>query len=304
MSQPSVTVIIVTYHSLANIGECLDALRSSIDVGDTTCVVVDNASADRTADFVADTYPWVKLVRSAENLGYGRGCNLGFEHCTTPYILILNPDAVADRHTIVTLREFMNSHPAAGMAAPALLEGGHYVQAAGLMTTPGSLFRSAIGSRRVFPDQRVIEPGAPPFETTWICGAAMMIRSDLFKSLGGFDPRFFLYFEETDLCRRANATGASIWAVGRARITHVGGASAQTTGESRVNSCIAEHYYRSRYYYMTKHFGWTLATLSELADASASFARALRDKFRTVPSRHGSVRRPLLQFPSQPQHRA
>ena len=306
MNQPNVTVIIVTYHSRNNIGDCLDALRPSIDAGDTACVVVDNASTDGTAEFIADSYPWVTLVRNRDNLGYGRGCNLGFEHSATPYVFILNPDAVADRHTVVTLLEFMKSHPSAGIAAPALIESGHHVQAAGLMTTPSSMLRSAAGASRVFPEQREITPGAKPFETSWVCGAAMMIRSDLFKALSGFDSRFFLYFEETDLCRRATAAGAGIWAVGGAEITHVGGASANATGKDRVSSCIAEHYYRSRYYYLTKHFGWALATTAELADAAASFAKSMKSKLKRqgVSKREGTVRRPLLRFPAHPQQRA
>lgn len=134
----------------------------------------------------------------------------------------------------------------------------------------------------------------------------MLIRQPLFRQLGGFDPRFFLYFEETDLCRRASALGAEIWAVGEAVIEHVGGASAKTTGETLHSACISEHFYRSRFYYLVKHFGWVRAIASESADAALQRARGLRNRLtgRGAPEHSRRNTRPFLRLPARVQEQA
>lgn len=300
---PQVTAVIVTYQSRETVGAALDALHEAHATGLAEAVVVDNASNDGTADFVAAHYPWVRLVLSSENLGYGRGCNRGFEFVATPYMLILNPDAVIDRDALRILVGFLSKKPQAGIAAPAIVEGQHgALQPAGLMTTPSTLLRGTLGSAQPYRDRRTIEPGGPSFETNWVCGAAMLIRSDLFRSLGGFDPRFFLYFEETDLCRRVAREGAEVWAIGEAVARHVGGASAKATGEKTRSSCIAEHYYRSRFYYLVKHFGWFRAVGTEAIIAAVPLLGLLRDRMTGRPDKHRTEARdrPFLRFPAQP----
>jgi hypothetical protein len=93
----------------------------------------------------------------------------------------------------------------------------------------------------------------------------MMVRTELLKSIGGFDARFFLYFEEMDVCLRVATAGWEIWATGESVVSHVGGASSHSE-PARIGGCIAKHYYESRYYYMRKHYGWRMAVLAEIAD--------------------------------------
>lgn len=296
---PLVTAIIVTYHSRLTVDLALQALHGAVEEGLAACVVVDNASRDGTANYVAANYSWATLVRSPTNVGYGRGCNLGVEHAESPYIFILNPDAAADRHAIHALVEFMQRNRRCGIAAPSILESGSRFQAAGLMTTPMTILRAALGSARAYTKRREIRPDEAPFPTEWVCGAAMLIRTELFRSLGGFDPRFFLYFEETDLCRRAASAGAEVWAVGAASITHVGGASAEAAGQGCVGSCIADHFYPSRYYYLSKHYGRCVATATELVEAIILRARTvIRLALHGRDSRRPVLLRPrLFQMP-------
>ena len=124
-------------------------------------------------------------------------------------------------------------------------------------------------------DRRDIVPGSEPFKTNWVCGAVLLIRKNLFDELKGFDPRFFLYFEETDLCRRALAQGAEIWALGRAVATHGTGASAVMLKGEMYRGCIAEHFFRSRYYYLVKHHGWLTAASTEICELLVMTALAL-----------------------------
>ena len=297
-----VTVVIVSYKSRGTISASLNALQEPYEAGFLRIVVVDNDSADGTADFIAQHYPSVSLVRSQVNLGYGRGCNLGFKMVQTPYVLILNPDAVIDFKAIRKLVEFMSADEKVGVAAPAIIEGEENIQSAGLMTTPLSLLKSTCGFDSAMPQSRLVTPGGSPFKTNWVCGATMLIRSEYFRKLNGFDPRFFLYFEETDLCRRANKHGMEIWAVGEAVARHIGGASAKETGKSLVSSCIAEHYYPSRFYYLVKHFGWFLAVGTEAMVYALQKIRywANRLSGRTSIIHDPQINNPIFRLPVQP----
>ena len=295
------TAVIVTYNSRGYINNALNAFRVAHQADCLECIVVDNASCDGTADFIAANHPWVTLFRSKQNIGFGRGCNLGFQQVQTPYVLIHNPDAVMECKALKALVDFMTNNEQAGIVAPAtIIDGGASSQAAGLMTTPASLLRTAIGFHYPMPKQQQIVPGNPPFLTSWVCGAIMLIRSDLFRRLGGFDPRFFLYFEETDFCRRATQAGAEIWAVGQAVASHLGGVSAISTGQAMASSCIAEHFYCSRFYYLVKHFGWLQAIVTETIVHVLYHVHRIRYRLsgRTLPKERG--RRPFLRFPKYP----
>ena len=126
-----------------------------------------------------------------------------------------------------------------------------------------------------------------------------MIRTELMKRLNGFDPRFFLYWEETDVCQRAEETGFETWALGTALAHHVGGASS-LPDDTRIWGCIAKHYFQSRYYYMVKHHGRMAATIAEVGEFVLLGMRSLVD----VARGRGLYRlRPRMQAPllSQPE---
>ena len=299
MQHPTITAVIVSYRSRPCIDGALNALGRAFESALVECVVVDNARDDGSADYVASNHPWVTLIRSPENLGFGRGNNLGFGHCRTPYLLVLNPDAVIDEVALRTLAAFMDRTPRAAIVAPAIVEGRSSLQAAGMMTTPRTLLAAALGTPDPYPDRRVIEPNSPPFLTPWVCGAIMLIRAETFRSLGGFDPRFFLYFEETDLCRRATAAGFQIWANGEAVAEHVGGASARSACPALTHSCIPKFYNKSRRAYLRKHFGTIPAVATECLVAIGSMARPIRTALRPRSSESMRDRAEMLTTDSQ-----
>ena len=194
INSPSVTAVIVTYCSRRTIGAALDSIGSSKKLGLLDVIVVDNASNDGTTKFIREHYPWVMLIEAGANLGFGRGCNLGFEKVRTPYTLFLNPDAIFPQKALKTLINFMESKPAAAMCAPAIREANGDLQVAGVLPTPLALIMESFGLCG-YPQRRQIKPGDDPFQTNWLCGAILLVRSDAFRAIGKFDPRFFLYFE-------------------------------------------------------------------------------------------------------------
>ena len=262
-----ITAIIVTYQSARTIGDALAAARRCHDAGLLDLVVVDNASRDATPAILAREAGWARVLLEPTNHGFGRGCNLGLAHAKSPYTLFLNPDAAIEPAALRTMLEFMQQRPGAGVVGPATLCGNRdhpELQPTGPYPTPRSVVRDAAPLLRRRSSATTIVPGAPPMRTGWVCGAVLMIRSSLVRQLGGFDPRFFLYWEEIDLCRRAEKAGYGNWVLGTAVAHHVVGAS--SSGVRRVGSAVAKHYYQSRYYYMAKHHGWLAATAAEVGE--------------------------------------
>ncbi len=266
MTKP-VTAVIVTYQSARTIGVALAAALRCRDAGLLDLVVVDNASSDATREILASHAGWADVVLEATNHGFARGCNLGLARVKSPYTLFLNPDAAIEPPALRTMLEFMEQRPDAGIVGPATLCGSKdrpLLQPTGPYPTPWSVVRDATPLLRRRSSAVTIVPGSPPMRTGWVCGAVLLIRSRLARQLGGFDPRFFLYWDEIDLCRRAEYAGYENWALGTALAHHVVGAS--SGGVPRVGTAVAKHYYQSRYYHMAKHHGWLAATAAELAE--------------------------------------
>ena len=279
---PRVTAVIVTYNSMSTIDAALDSIRPAHDSGLLECIVVDNTSRDETVAHVREHQSWVRVKTLEENVGFGRGCNVGAKLAAGDLVLFLNPDAALPRDSIERLVRHMDARPRCGLAGPAVDRGGHMEQAGGL-PTPGSFVRSAAGRGDRYPGRRTIEPGAPPFRTDWLSGGALLARGTALHELGGFDPRFFLYFEETDLCRRAADAGWELWAVGEAVGDHAAGASARSENATMYGGCIAEHYFASRFYYMRKHHGMAAALGMEIGELLLLGLRGLRRLLRREP---------------------
>jgi N-acetylglucosaminyl-diphospho-decaprenol L-rhamnosyltransferase len=302
-SATPVTAVIVTYQSAQTIGRTLAAARRCGDARLLDTIVVDNLSTDATCEIVAREAPWARLVRTLHNNGFGRGCNLGFAQVTTPYTLFINPDAVVEPAAIRSMLQFMEQNPKAGIVGPAIVEGADQgrpeLQLSGPRPTPWTILRSAMPWLNRRSISWPIVPGSAPVRTGWVCGAVLMIRTDLMQRLGGFDPRFFLYWEEMDLSQRVEDAGFETWALGSALAHHIGGASS-SPDTTRIFGCIPRHYYQSRYYYLIKHHGRLAATIAEVGEFMLLGLGALGDVVRGG----GLARiRPRMQVPlfSQPQ---
>jgi GT2 family glycosyltransferase len=266
------------------------------------CIVVDNASRDHTLKLIRDSHSWVEIIASEENLGYGRGCNLGFERVTTPYVLFMNADATIEPADLRRLVDFLDEHPRAAVAAPAAHNPAGELHNFRRLPTPWTIIRAALpfsgGERGV----GVLRPGTEPFRVSWVPGAALLMRTERCAALGGFDPRFFLYFEETDLLRRVQEDlGDEVWAVCTAVIEHLSGDSTAQQGKKLVHGDIAEHFFQSRLYYLAKHHGIAAAFLAEALELLLFSIRAAgRLLLLRGPGKLAlRLRGPLFQFPKQ-----
>lgn len=305
-SNTKITVVIVTYHSRNTIDQALRSLQPAVADGLARCVVVDNASADGTADYVEREYAGVEVIRSAENLGFGRGCNLGAQGAQTPYLMFLNPDASIEPASLLALVAFMDAHPDAGIAGCATYDTtASQFQPVGMLLTPMGLVRDALRRPGAYPQRQLLQHGQQSFTTNWVCGSSMMVRTASFERLQGFDPRFFLYYEETDLCLRATRAGLEIWAVGDAIAHHIGAASAKETGSQLTTNAsggsVVRFFYQSRFYYLAKSFGFVPAVAAETLTRCVEWLRWSAKKLlgREQPLHEHPSGRPFLQLPAR-----
>ena len=280
IESPQVTIVIVTYQCAKYIAANLAMVKRCVDLGIARCVVVDNGSTDGTAAILAKEAEWADIICTGINNGFGRGCNIGLERVLSRYTLFLNPDAAIEPDALQILVDFMDGKRQVGVCGPATVLGedrhGQRYQATGKRPSALDIAKSSLPKVDRADLYRVIYPGSAPFRTGWICGAVFLVRTELMRRLNGFDPRFFLYWEETDVCRRIEDLGFENWAVGGALARHVGGASS-TDDTTKVHGCIAQHYFQSRRYYLIKHHGWVAATFAEAFEFGVLVFRAIVD---------------------------
>jgi len=262
------TAVIVTYKSTRTIGAALASARRCAEAGVMRTIVVDNASPDATRGILArEAAPFATVVHSHGNIGFGRGCNVGLALVETPFAVFFNPDAVMEPQAAKTIADFMDATPRCAVAGPAIhRDDGAGCQHVGALARPSDIVGDAMGLYLSMKRRQPMTPGGAPFRTDWVSGAMLVGRTEALRSLGGFDPRFFLYWEETDLCKRVLDAGHEIWAIPGAEVHHVGGVSAAEESKGRIKGCIPEHFYKSRQYYLRKHYGVLAATAAELAE--------------------------------------
>jgi N-acetylglucosaminyl-diphospho-decaprenol L-rhamnosyltransferase len=204
------SVIIVTFNSADHIGACLESVQAQTGVA-FEIIVVDNASADGTLEKIKGLK--CRVIPSPENLGFGRGNNLGFASSRGRYIYLLNPDArLPGKNALADLCRKIDANPRWGMAGTRVLS------ASG---------KSESKPATIYPAQRHVHRDFSklPGNIAWVLGASMIIRRELYEKLGGFDPGFFLYSEETDFCLRLRELGFEIGHITEVAVSHIGGAS-------------------------------------------------------------------------------
>jgi GT2 family glycosyltransferase len=249
---PDLTAIVVTYRSAAHVGACLQALAGGAGALRVERVVVDNASGDATTDIVRQAAPGARLILNDANRGFAVAVNQAAREARGRYLLLLNPDARPLPGCLTRLVAEMDAVPQVALAGAQLLDPDGTPQPSawpepGLLT----LAYDAFLLRNVMPRSRlrlVTPPGEAPMDVECLSGACLLVRRTAFEALGGLDERFFIYYEDTDLARRARAAGHRVRLVPQARAVHLlGGSSFQDRREFR------RRFHESRRLYLAKH---------------------------------------------------
>jgi GT2 family glycosyltransferase len=298
---PDIAVVILTYKTAQLAINCLRSVAAERDAAQVRIrvVVVDNASGDlaRISASVHDNNwnSWVKLVEAPRNGGYAYGNNLGIQHAFSDgapnYIYLLNPDTEVRAGAIGSLVHFLEAHPEAAIA------GSSFENPDG-STWPiafrfPSLLSELMGGIQFGPLTRLLRRwevplsmGSNPAQVDWICGASMLIRPGVFTAIGGLDENYFLYFEETDFCRRALGAGFPTWYVPAARVMHIMGQSTQITGLNTAPKRLPDYWFESRRRYFAVSFGIPRAMLIDIvaliAHSLGGISRLVRRRQHTA----------------------
>jgi GT2 family glycosyltransferase len=273
-----IAVVIVSYKSAKLAIDCLasihaDSRNAALGV---RAVVVDNASGDFPAieDAIAQhKWNWVTLIQTPRNGGFAYGNNRGIECACLDgppnYIYLLNPDVLVRKDAIGSLVDFMETHPKAGIAGGSFenLDGSEWLTAFRFPTLQSELISGlqwGLATNVLRRWEVAMKMSNVSQRVDWICGAAMLIRPEVLTALGGLDENYFLYFEETDFCRRACQAGYESWYVPESRVMHIRGQSTAVTDESKGATRLPAYWFASRRRFFVTCYGMRRAMIIDL----------------------------------------
>jgi len=297
MNNPTVLTIILNYKTPDMTVQSLGAALIAMQGIDGEIIVVDNDSQDGSFESISaavaeklwDRNNRVRVIQSSYNGGFGAGNNVGIRAGLTSgkkpdYVYILNSDAFPAKGAISNLLGYLQANPQTGFA-------GSYIH--GQDGTPHitafrfpSIQSELEGAMRFGPISRMLRkhivPLPMPTETTqvdWLAGASLMMRSTVLDEIGLFDETFFLYFEETDLCRRAlNANWPTTY-VHTSEVAHIGSVSTGMKTWARM----PQYWFDSRWHYFTKNHGRSYAIAATLTHIFGGAFHRLRSLIQRKP---------------------
>jgi GT2 family glycosyltransferase len=251
-------VAIVNWNSGDLLRGCVDSLAASTIADRIAVIVADNASSDASYDGLERQGLRVDVIRNQENRGFGAASNQAAARGRAPLLLILNPDTRVEPDTLERAIAYLSApeHASVGILGVRLTdEGGRTQRTCARAPTFGRLLAQAAGIDRllrpVLPSHFMLEwDHADTRPVDQVMGAFLLIRRSLFERLGGFDERFFVYYEDVDLCVRAAQAGAGIVHFAGASAWHKGGGTTEGVRDRRLF-----YFLRSQVLYAGKHFG-------------------------------------------------
>lgn len=288
-SPPRVLVIILNYRTADMTLRAAEAALADMPAG-AEMVIIDNASGDGSAGVLSHAIAargWnaggrVRFIPSPVNGGFGAGNNLGLRSLMSDgqppdYFYILNSDAFPDPGCLPGLIRHLETTPKAGFA------GSHVRGQDDVPHTTAFRFPSIAGefegAARTGPISRLLRHAivAPDLPETasrvdWVAGASVLVRARMLEDIGLFDETFFLYFEETDLCKRAAAAGWECWYLPQARVVHIGSVSTGMKEWQRM----PDYWFASRRHYFVKNHGRLYAAGALMAKLAGGAVHRLR----------------------------
>jgi GT2 family glycosyltransferase len=213
-----VSIIIVNYNTQALLRQCLKSVLEITKNIVFEIIVVDNASIDGSQQMIKKEFSNITLIESYENIGFGQANNLGAKSASGKYLFMLNSDTILKNNAIKILFDFIDKNQKAGICGGNLFDENKkpthsYSALPGIIQELKRLF--------LIPNISYFNRTNNPKEVGYITGADLMIRSDIFNILNGFDPDFFMYYEESELTYRVKKAGYKVYNIPQAEIIHL-----------------------------------------------------------------------------------
>jgi GT2 family glycosyltransferase len=285
------SIAVISYNTRDLLLACLQSVRDRTTDVDYEVIVVDNASRDGSTEAVRARFPHVTVIANAGNDGFAKACNQAAAVSSGRYLLLLNSDTVMQEHTLRTMVTCLDQHLDIGAVSCLQRdEQGRVLQSC----FPFPSIRDHVRYAEVLPTvvRRLVGTLSPmdfaqSQDVEWANGACLMIRKALFDRLGGLDERFFMYFEDVDLCRRIQRLGYRVRHVAEGEVVHLLGRS------SRANrNGLNKQWELSRIRYVEKHFvqprrflmkSWiALGVMRKLLMTACSHASDRRQQIQTM----------------------
>lgn len=284
--------MIVSYNVAGMLRDCLRSLRHDLELLSAEVFVVDNASADGSADMVEAEFPWVTLIRNEENRGFGAANNQALRLARGRYLLMLNPDTWVPPRALVEMVAFMDRRPDVGAAGPRLIRADGSLDLACRRTFPSPevAFYRLSGLARLFPHSprfaRYNLLDTDPrdsMEVDSVVGAFMMVRKSVADRVGLLDEAFSMYGEDLDWAYRIKEAGHLVWYHGPVVVLHYKGESSRQRSDQALR-----WFYDAMHVFYRKHYEATRPRVTTLAVHTAidglKRAALLRNRLRP-PSR-------------------
>ena len=247
-------IVIVSYNACADLEACLDALAVHPPATPHEIVVVDNASADGSAQVARARWPHITVIDAGGNLGFARATNLGIRATVSPLLLLLNSDTVPSRGSIDGLVAILQSRPNVAIVGPRLVNAEGVLEVSfGLMISPfAELWQKCLvagQARRTPLVARLVERRAGTERVVdWVSGACLLVRRGEAETAGLLDERYFLYLEDVDFCAAVRGLGRHVLYTPSVEIVHHRGRSRQAAPVSAMTA-----YRRSQLAFYQKH---------------------------------------------------
>jgi len=295
-----ISIIIVSFNTRDVLRECLQSVERESAGLRVEVLIVDNHSSDGSPEMIESDFPRVRLFRSEVNLGFASANNVALEVACGRYSVLLNSDAFLCPNALALAVQHMDQHPSVGLAG-ARLVGRDYSWQPSARMFPSLLtdFFVLTGLADRFPKSRIFgrfdrtwaDP-LRPAQTDWVPGAFSIIRADALTKAGVFDPDFFLYSEEVDLCKRIRKSGFEVWYWPDIVVIHIGGESSRQVKSLEMSSAGAQLVLwrmRSTLLYYRKHHGFA-AWVAKLLEIGLFQLTILRNCFSSDPRRQARAK--------------
>ena len=284
-----VSIVLVSYNTADLLAECLRRVQALPGIFAREIIVVDNASRDRSADYIRTHHPACRLIVNPANVGFARACNQALAWASGRYVLLLNTDAFVEPDSVDKTVAYMDAHPRCGvLGAKLVAEDGRLHSSARFFPTPWNVFVQRTGLQRLFKSTRLVDDmdwdHASVRHCDWVPGCYYLVRRELIEQIGLFDPRYFLYYEELDQCFAARKAGWDVVFFPHTKVTHLGGQSAKKMEGAhlvtRIGPELESLRMESEMLYFRKNHGagaaWLNLLLTTLGDAVVALKRLLK----------------------------
>lgn len=242
------SIVILNYNARFFLEICLQSVLEAIQKLEAEIIVVDNNSSDESCKMVLDKFPEITLIRNTENLGFSKGNNIGVARATGDYICILNPDTIVQEDCFEDLLEFIETTSNPGIVGCQLIDGkGQFLpESKRKIPYPLVALKKLLGNGASYYASDIKANEVAKVDI--LVGAFMLLKTSVYRQIGGFDEDYFMYGEDIDLCYKALKKGYTNFYFGKTSVIHF-------KGESTVRDVTyAKRFYKAMQIFYNKHF--------------------------------------------------